>query len=312
MAEHTVILRPTAPYDFDLSARIFANGDDSFRSYKEGVFSCVLRGSRGLTLCMVSSTGSVDRPELSLRTYRNGGAEPEAGDIIKKVGSILNLELDLKPFYRMAANDPLLAKLTKELRGLKSPTTETIFEALIDSIIEQQISLNVARTFEMRLIKKFGQSIEVSGSTHYAFPTSDVLSIADIADLRSLGLSNRKAEYVRDIAKASANGDIDLEGLRATEDASKVVEELTSLRGVGRWTAELVMIRGMARFEVAPADDLGIRRSISHFFFKGEPATAEMVRQLAKGWGAWGELAVFYVIMAEQYGVGADSGRSGA
>jgi len=118
-----------------------------------------------------------------------------------------------------------------------------------------------------------------------------------------LGLSTRKAEYVRDIAKAVASGDIDLEGLRNARNAEKVIQELTSLRGVGRWTAELVMIRGMARFEAVPADDLGVRRSISRLFFKGRPATADMVRDLANGWGNWRGLAAFYVIVADLYGM---------
>lgn len=230
--------------------------------------------------------------------------------MIGKVESLLNLRLDLKPFYRMAAKDPTLARLTKELRGLKSPTTETVFEALIDSIIEQQISLRVARTFQTRLVNRYGESLEVGGSIYRAFPTATALANADLGDLRGLGLSTRKAEYVRDISKAVAKGDVDLEGMRKIKGSSKVIEELTSLRGVGRWTAELVMIRGMARFDVVPADDLGVRRSISQLFFKGKVATTDMVRELAIDWGNWRGLAIFYVIMADHYGIGADLGRS--
>ncbi len=164
--------------------------------------------------------------------------------------------------------------------------------------------MKVARVFQFRLIKMYGESLEIGGSKYHAFPIPQALAKADQSDLRGIGLSTKKAEYVRDVAKAVADGDIDLEGLRKMRDAEKVIEELTSRRGVGRWTAELVMIRGMARFEAVPADDLGVRRSISRFFFHGKPVSTEMVRELSDGWGIWKGLGIFYVIMADHYGIG--------
>ncbi|HUL39659.1 MAG TPA: hypothetical protein VLU38_05150, partial [Methanomassiliicoccales archaeon] len=132
MVDQVALLRPVPPYDFELSARIFADGDESFRSYKDGTFSHVIRGSRGLALCRVSSTGSVDSPELRLSTQLDRGGRSGAGEMVGKVRTLLNLDLDLRPFYKMAAKDRVLSTLTHGLRGLKSPTTGTVFEALID------------------------------------------------------------------------------------------------------------------------------------------------------------------------------------
>ena len=98
-------------------------------------------------------------------------------------------------------------------------------------------------------------------------------------------------------------GKIDLESFGGGSKAENVIEELTKLRGIGHWTAELVMIRGMGRFDAIPADDLGIRRVISLFYFDNKVTSANQVRQLATKWGKWRGLASFYLMMAERFSV---------
>ena len=105
-------------------------------------------------------------------------------------------------------------QIAQQLYGLKNPTTPTVFEALVDSIVEQQISIKVAQTIEGRLIKNFGENITLDGETYYAFPTPQNLARVSISELQGCGLSERKAEYIQGAAQLIVDGKLDLEGLK--------------------------------------------------------------------------------------------------
>jgi len=299
-----VHLKPLPPFDFHLSARIFSGGDKQIRSYGSGKFTQVLRLSNKLALVIISSSGSVDTPELDVDL--NSDKKITAQDILKTeemVTRLFNLRLDLNPFYDEIRNDRTLAKIASLLRGLKSPGTVTVFEALVDSIIEQQISLAVAHAMETRLIKTLGDTLKLNSFNYYAFPTPESIASSTIEKLRSCGLSARKSEYIIGISKSIDEGKLDLEGLREKQKTVDIIEVLDSIRGIGVWTAELTVLRGMQKFDVIPADDLGLRRTISKYNSNGKPITAEETRKIAEKWGKWKGLAAFYLIIANMTGI---------
>ncbi|MGZ4850680.1 MAG: DNA-3-methyladenine glycosylase family protein [Candidatus Bathyarchaeia archaeon] len=186
---------------------------------------------------------------------------------------------------------------------LKNPTTPTVFEALVDSIVEQQISIKVARTIEERLVKKFGENITIEGETFYAYPTPKVIALASVNEIQSCGLSQRKAEYIYGAAKLIADDNLDLEDLKNHPNPEEIISELDSIRGIGVWTAELTMLRSMQKLDALPADDLGVRRVISRYYCGGKPIKTAEAREIAQGWGTWKGLAAFYLIIAEVKGI---------
>ncbi|MGA9099855.1 MAG: DNA-3-methyladenine glycosylase [Methanotrichaceae archaeon] len=294
-------IKPAPPFDLDLSARIFSEGDARFRRYEAGAFWQVIRLGERLALVTLRSTGSVDAPVLSVELEPNVFSSDEADAAEKIVRKLFNLDFNLLPFYEAVKGDRVMSKLTDRLRGLHSPTTQTIFEALIDSIIEQQISLKVAWSLQRRVIETFGDVLRINGKDYYAFPRPDTLAGATLEQLRNCGLSMRKTEYVRDFARLVVNG-LDPESLRDYDDSS-IIEELSKIRGVGVWTAELTMVRGMARLDAIPADDLGIRRCISHYYCGDKEITGAEARRIAEGWRGWRGLASFYLLTAERLGI---------
>ena len=172
--------------------------------------------------------------------------------------------------------DQTIARLTSLLRGLRSPSTATVFEALIDSIIEQQISLRAAWSMQMRLMEAFGDVLTMDGQTYLVFPEPESLATASIEQLRGCGLSGRKAEYVRDVSRLVEQG-LDLEDLRSYDEQS-IIEEMT-------------MIRGMQKFDAIPADDLGLRRVISHYYYQDRKIIGQEARSVAEAWKGWRGLA---------------------
>ena len=100
-----------------------------------------------------------------------------------------------------------------------------------------------------------------------------------------------------------ANGKLDVEGFKDYSDVQKIISELDKIRGIGIWTAELTTIRGMQKQEIIPADDLGLRRVISHYYFGDRKISGQEARRIAEKWGKWKGLASFYLIVAGSLGI---------
>jgi DNA-3-methyladenine glycosylase II len=287
------------PFSFDLSSEIFANGDKQIRSFENGRFWQVIRVNGKLVLAVVESTGIVDEPKLTVELKSDSViTEEDKKTAENTVKALFSLDLDLNPFYETVKDDKIMARLTRELWGLKNPTTPTVFEALVDSIVEQQISLKVANSIENKITKKFGGTLDLEGNTYYVYPTPQNMASASIEEIRQCGLSLRKAEYIKEVSTLITQGKLDLEKPRNYERTEQIIQELDEIRGIGIWTAELTMLRGMQRLEALPADDLGLRRVISHYYCDGKMITGVEARQIAKVWGNWKGLAAYYLVVA--------------
>ncbi len=298
-----LIIPAVPPFDFGLSASIFGEGDSDIRSCRGGIFRQAVRVEDRLVLLTVTPVGTVDSPEVRV-TIRPGPVPPKVSNGAGKMVTLLfNLDLDLTPFERAVREDPVMSGIVRRLRGLKPPRTATLFEALVDSITEQQISLIAAHSMERKLIRTFGDRLTVDGQTYYAFPTPENLASASPDELRACGLSGRKAEYISGIARQVKDGTLELGRFGPGEETDGVIRELTAIRGVGTWTAELAALRGLARLDAIPADDLGIRRAISRFYSGGTRIDTREARRIAEAWGPWRGLAAFYLIIAERKGM---------
>ena len=299
-----LLLEPVPPFNFKLSASIFSGGDPQIRSYSDGIFRQVIRVRGALLLAGVTGEGSVGHPEVRLRLKPGPVAREMAREAGELVTSLFNLNLDLSLFKEAVQNDPVMSVIAVRLRGLKPPRTATVFEALVDSIIEQQISLTAAHSIEKRVTRTFGDILEIDRERFCAFPTPGRLADASPEELRACGLSMKKAEYIIGIARRIRDGDLDLENHGPGEDTETLIRELSTLRGVGLWTAELAVLRGLSRLDAIPADDLGIRRSISHYYSKTFRIDTGEARRIAEGWGGWKGLAAYYLLVAERVGIG--------
>lgn len=300
----TLTITPVPPFDFPLSATIFSGGDPQIRTYEDGKYWQVVRVNDKLMLITITSLGTVDNPELSVELKSNESISTKDKKLIEEtVFSLYNLKFDLTPFYDEVKADKVMSMLTQQLRGLKSPTTTTVFEALVDSIIEQQISLTVAHRLERNVIKTFGAQLTINDKVYYAYPTPQNIAAATVEQLRNCGLSMRKSEYIHDISNSIVERKLDLEQYKTYENAEEIIKELCKIRGIGVWTAELTMLRGMSKLEAIPADDLGLRRHIAHYYCDDRKISGIEARRIAENWGKWKGLAGYYLIIASILGV---------
>jgi DNA-3-methyladenine glycosylase II len=296
----TFTIHALAPFNFDSCAQIFGSGDPEIRSYTNGEFHQVLRLNGNLMLIQVSSAGLTEKPKLSITLKSNTALTAQDKKAAEEsVRFIFNLDFNLCSFYKDVENEPVMRQITQQLYGLKNPTTPTVFESLVDSIVEQQISIKVAVTLERRLAKKFGETLSIDGFNYYVYPTPWNIAGATVSEVQQVGLSLRKSEYILNAAKLAADGKLDLEKLKCNQNPEEIVAELDAIRGIGVWTAELTMLRGMQRLDAFPADDLGIKRVISRFYSGGKHIKSAEAREIAESWGKWKGLAAYYLIIAE-------------
>ena len=283
---------------------IFSVGDPQIRTYENGIFRQVLDIQGTAVLTEVFSKGTTDEPELWFTINPDdtlsGTARTEVSNLIS---SMFNIHEDLSPFYRAMEKDVIMASLISRMRGVKSPTPPTVFEALVDSVIEQQISLKAAHSIENRLIRAFGIPLILKDQAYYSYPTPNTLAETTDSDFRSCGLTRRKGEYIRAISQQIVSASLDLENFRTYQDTEMIISELTKIRGIGRWTAELTVLRGLHRPDAFPADDIGVRRFIARFYMNDTNISAAQARSFAERWGPWKGYAAYYLEIADLLGI---------
>jgi len=283
---------------------IFSGGDPQIRTYKEGIFRQVLDIQGSTVLVDVLSKGTADMPELYF-TIRPNDVLAENGNAAagNLISSMFNIHEDLAPFYRAMEQDRIMTSLISQLRGVKSPTTPTVFEALVDSIIEQQISLRAAHSVENRLIRALGTTLALGDKVYYSYPTPHTLAGATDSIFRACGLTRRKGEYIRGVSQQILSGMLDPEHFRTYSDTEMIISELTNIRGIGQWTAELTILRGLHRPDVFPADDIGVRRFISRYYLVDKKISSAEARSFAERWGTWKGYAAYYLEIADLLGI---------
>lgn len=293
----TFIMRPKPPFDFERSAQMHSRFKNSLPDiYENGVYMRVLHTNMRPVLVSVSSQGTTRRPKLLVDAYPPVKRNTEVASLRHVLRIMFGPTFDFDHFYTIAKKDAIMRTIAKKLRGLRPIRPPTIFESIVIAITEQQISLHAAAAIRSRLIQKYGSTVTRDRGIFYGFPTPESLARAKPAGLRKVGLSASKARCINEFSKKIANDEFSLERLTQMGD-DRVVEELTKFRGIGKWTAEYALVRGMGRVNSLPADDLGIRKAVSRAYFKGKEVSAEKVRTtLTEKFAPYSGIAAFYLM----------------
>jgi DNA-3-methyladenine glycosylase II len=291
----TITLSPDGPLDAGKTlARYHLWGEDPATPMGAGTVSRVHRAANELYGYEVRGRGGPDGAVLEIDLP--GVRDPRVlAAVRREVEQLFGLAADLPRFYAMAKEDRALCGLVEPLYGLRPSLSPTPLEMLVGSICAQQVNLAFAFATRARLVRRYGIPLTVNGRTVHAFPDAATLARARVADLRRMQFSERKAEYVVGLARAVADGALDLEvlGTCANDD---VIERLTTLRGLGRWSAEWYLARCLGRGDVCPAGDLAVRKAFQHFYNRGRELSDAAIRRRARRWGPYQNLAVHYLL----------------
>ena len=276
------------PHDFELCLRIAG----SFSPDPFGDFT-VLRSAvriRGNPTVLELRQVRRDPPTLQISTDL-----PDSTSEVKRIAKwIVFADLDLRPFYRIAASHSVLGPITRELHGLKPMRPASLFEMLVVAITEQQISLAAAYRIRTRIVERYGDPV----NGLWAFPTPKRLSESPVAHLMTCGLSQRKAEYIKRLAHRVASGLLDLDRLETMSDEN-VRSLLLQERGLGPWSADYILVRGLSRPDRAPADDLGVRSVVGRYLGRGARLSPQGTMRKLSPFKPYRGLAAFYLLAFE-------------
>jgi 3-methyladenine DNA glycosylase/8-oxoguanine DNA glycosylase len=265
------VVTPRGPYSLRASARA---GWDTTRAFRDGVFGSVLLTEAGPQL---GAARQLTDSRLVLRA--------ESEEALERLRFVLALEDDHSEFLVCFRDDPLLHRTLRVVRGLRPTRTATVAHALLRALCEQLIETREARAIERRVIR--AAATNVVGELR-APPTAGDLARFSPAELRRLGLHARRGATLVRLCRS-----LDLERLRElpTESAAQMIERE---RGLGPWSAGVISLYGLGRFERGLVGDLGLIKLVSAL--RGRWAEAWETAELLEPYGEWAGLASVYLL----------------
>jgi DNA-3-methyladenine glycosylase II len=184
---------------------------------------------------------------------------------------------------QLVKRDRILKKIIPQHPDIWLTTRGNPFITLARSICGQQISVKAAESVWQRVLLECGKR-----------PTPASVQKAGLERLRAAGLSARKSEYILDLSTHFSDKLVQPAKWARMPD-EEIIEELTSIRGIGRWTAEMFLIFNLQRPDVLPLDDVGLLNAISLHYFSGEPVSRFEAREVAQGWQPFRTVATWYL-----------------
>jgi DNA-3-methyladenine glycosylase II len=194
----------------------------------------------------------------------------------------------MKPDYwnkakrALARKDPVLAGIMRSRAKVFLVRRGEPFLTLARAIVGQQISVKAAQSVWDRVVTCAGAV------------TPEGILLKKPAELRACGLSDRKTEYIVDLARRFADGLVHPYRWPEMSD-EEIIADLVQVRGIGRWTAEMFLIFNLLRPDVFPLDDLGLQKAIRLHYFRGRAGTLARMRRLGESWRPWRSVATWYL-----------------
>ncbi|MGB6483614.1 MAG: hypothetical protein WBE86_09025 [Candidatus Acidiferrales bacterium] len=258
-------MRPVPPFRLELTVWALRRRSENILDRWDGQVyrrALVLDGKIGnqIVEVAVEQIGSATHPRLTVSAYAERHAPDAESALRSTLERMLGLKIDLRDFYSFAAKQKTFRPLISAFEGFKPPCYPTIFEALLNAISCQQVSLNVGMMLLNRLVEHFGASPRGNTSAHACPAPADLAGISP-GTLRAFGYSHQKERAILELSRAVASGELDLESFRELDDDA-ALEKLLAIRGVGRWSAEYALLRGMGRLNIFPGDDVGGWRNL--------------------------------------------------
>lgn len=193
------------------------------------------------------------------------------------------LSVDMEQIAALSSKDPALGKLLVQLEPVEITLQEDLFVSLASAIVGQQLSNRVAEVLWERL-----------NSLAHGEVTPDIILSVEHEELRKIGISYAKIDYLKSLAAAVENGTLVLEELHLLED-DEIIQQLTKVKGIGPWTAEMFLIFSMGRTDVFSAGDGGLQRAVKWLYQLNQVPGMEEMKQISGRWKPYRTIAALYL-----------------
>ncbi|NNM84780.1 MAG: DNA-3-methyladenine glycosylase 2 family protein [Phycisphaerales bacterium] len=297
MSRNAFFLEPVAPFRLDLTVWALRRRPDNAIDRWDGTaYRRVLALADGPVEVAVVQTGPPEAPRLRV-TVRGAPLRSELKRAVTAaLERLLGLRVDLTAFYRLASPDAELGPMVQRFRGMKPPRFLSVFEGVVNAIANQQVTVTVGIALLSRLSREHGPAVAGEDGLAHAFPRPEDLAPLLPETLRQLGFSRQKGRAMIELAQNSDEEYADLERLATVSDG-EAVTSLCRLRGVGRWSAEYILLRTLGRIHVFPGDDVGARNNLQRWLQLTEPLDYAAVARTLARWHPYGGLIYFHLLL---------------
>ncbi|HEX9079848.1 MAG TPA: hypothetical protein VF795_09680 [Desulfuromonadaceae bacterium] len=297
MDSATFTLKPLPPFRLDLTAWVLRRRPGNLLDLWDGAtYRRALALDTTVAVAAVRQGGTDDAPLLHVTLaadHLDAGAVEESVAILERM---LGVRVDLCGFYDLGARDERLGVLAGRFRGVKPTRFPTFFEGVANAVSCQQVSLAFGIQLIGRLAETFGPAVSVEGETLHAFPCPADIVGRTPEEFRLLGFSRSKGEALIDAARMLAGGGLDPASLEALGNEG-AIRMLSTLRGLGRWSAEYLLLRTCGRMDVFPADDVGGQKNLQRWLQLPEQPGYHEVQRLMARWHPYGGLIYFHLLL---------------
>ncbi len=292
-----LLIRPVAPFRLDLTVwALRRRGRNAIDRWDGTTYRRVVVIEGRPTEIGVRQAGSPAEPRLVVTTLPPPRTSSGRQRVRSIVDRLLGPRIDLAEWYRLAERDPRLRVLAERFRGVKPPRFTSVFESLVNAFACQQLSLEVGLELLNRLAAVCGVRRGTATDVQYAFPSPRDVALRPPAKYQAIGFSRQKVRALLTLARAVERRDVDLDTLSGKDD-STVCAELLALRGVGRWSAEYVMLRGLGRLHVFPGDDVGAQKRLARWLGRSAPLDYAGIRKAVAPWRPYAGLVYFHLLL---------------
>ncbi|MBL8165583.1 MAG: DNA-3-methyladenine glycosylase 2 family protein [Anaerolineae bacterium] len=285
------VLQPAQPYHFPLLLEVLSHfAHPTLDIAYDNAYWRVLRVNGGMGLARV--TAGRDR---ELHVEQVAGHAPE-DTLLARLRQVLPMDDSRAEFYDYARGDAPLWSVVEALVGLPPWRSETLYEALMEAIIEQQIAWIAAQRAQRWLVEWGGNALDYDSQRYYAFPTPEQIAAARPEDMKPLKITDRRIALMIAVSQQVAAGTLDLEALAALP-MHEAHRALVSIKGIGDWTAKVALLRACGHESVA-SGDVALQAAVNRYFYSGTGSvTARQVEETFARYGAFGGLAARYTLM---------------
>ena len=278
------MLEVDAPYDFDLALSRLSMDPLNIVNRQERSVMVPIYGPEP-EVAMIQAIGTTEKPEFIV----SGKKELTKQNVLNKLSSIFQWTTSLAKIQDHFSNTSLKSIFDVHL-GTPIVLDYSLYTTLIKSIIHQQVNLKFAISLTEQFVRTFGS--EKEGVPFY--PTPATIANLHTEELRLMKFSQRKAEYLIDLSKLIASGELILESLENLSD-EEVIKELVKIRGIGPWTAQNFLLFGLGRQNLFPIGDIGIQNAIKELYGLDRKPTKEEMLQYSAEWHPYLSYASLYL-----------------
>jgi DNA-3-methyladenine glycosylase II len=297
MTTTQVYLRPAPPFRLDLTAWALRRRPRNTIDRWDGAeYSRSLYLNGTLVDLGVKQSGPPDDPKLVIRITHHGRAV-EASRIRAVVRRLLGLSVDMSDFYKLAAANARLKALADKFRGFRPPCFPTVFEAAVNAICCQQLSLEVG----IELFNRLAAAARTdAGNIGHAFPRPCEVARLSEQKLHELGFSRQKIAALLGLARLLIKDKAYLEKLASLDDDSARAR-LLDIKGIGRWSADYILLRGMGRLSSFPGDDIAAQAGLQRWLGikgRGSRSLYDRIQRALRRYHPFQGLIYFHLLLA--------------